>query len=423
MVQYPFATWDEMRNATPGQDMGNVPKNLARGAKDALCNCYRNYPEWTSAVVDPVYSIMNIPLLEDLCRNNRRNLQTEIPSSATGGQCAVNYYARVRFWGTGFGTPPPAFDTGWRLATENALRGPITTTVRDTTGGGQTSREIFATTALGQKIRVGLEGGRNTITAHAVEYYRVDGLPDTCGNPPIPPVRVPPVGDIYVPTPIPTPNGPVIVPIIVPVGVLVKPTFQLNIGAVNINIDLGGVYLTPAPDAPKTNPRGTDPNPVQPPGGPIVVRPPVDDPDDNDGKPIPPATDLTPVLNELEKVKSYTRRPKTSSATEIVAFGGSGTYDLPERATFVKLKVVEAPPNIRSQSGGLLGPTVYHQGWCAFGKSKEYGERIPISYEENAFPVPVGCDSFSWTLYDGGQAEVSAIIEVDLTECETYVCG
>ena len=421
---YPLATWDELRNADPGQDLGTWPKNIARAGKDCLCDVYRNYPEWASSVADPIYNVMNIPSLEDLCRNNPRTNFGDIPVQPNGGQCPVYYVARTRFYGMEFGpSGPRPFDTGWSGYGNAGVLGPVSVFTREASGNGQVSRDIWAVGADGQQVRIGSCGGKKTITAGLHEFRRQDGLPDTCGKGPVPPVRVPPVGDIHKPTPVPTINGPVIVPVVVPVGVFIHPTFQINIGSVNLNFSLGGVYLTPQDDKRNPTPRPVEPQPVPPVAPPLPpTRPPISNPDPAPNPPAP-SVDLTGIESELEKIKSYTRRPKTTLVEEFVQTGPSGQELLPEKSVLVKINVIQAPPNIRTQSGGAFGPEVRYQGWMSFGKGGYFGERIPLSYENNIYPVPVECDSVSWTVYDGGNAQVYAILRTDLLECETYECG
>lgn len=422
---YPLATWEELKNAQPGQDLGTLPKNIARAGKDCLCDVYKNYPEWASAVADPIYGIMQIPSLEDLCKNHRRSVTDDVPVKPNGGQCpGVFYTSQVRFTGLDFGGDQGVpFDTGFYVSSGTAVKGPVTVFTRSIFQYGQASREIWARGSDNALVRIGSIGGKKTVATDDHKFFRVDGLPDTCGPGPVPPVRVPPIGDIMKPTPIPTINGPIIVPVVVPVGVFIHPQFQINIGSINLNFELGGVYITPQDDKRLPYPRPTEPQPSLPPGGGLPdTRPPASPPTSNPN-PGSPVIDLSPITNDLQKIKSYTRRPKTKLEEVFIVGGQSNSLYFPARTKFIVVDVSVPPPNVRVQSGGGDGPDVYHQGWCAMGYKKKWGERIPLSYGINAIPVCDNCDSFSYTLYEGGFAAISAIVESDLSECKTYECG
>lgn len=417
------ATWDEMRNATPGQDMGTFPKNVARAAKDVLCGINALYPEWMTQ--GGVGGLVGSPLVRDLCRRVPPPADGDRRVPFQGGQCPVLYEFQGSITATqaNGSTATSAVGT-WRAQSLGPLQGKFIEYVGPNVGGNLTVRAGFID-ANGVKRSVANVAGA-TYVADSLEIRRVDLQPDSCGNRTPPPVTVPPIGDIMRPVPIPVPGGPpVILPVVIPVGVLFKPTLQVNVGDINVNFDAGGITFSPTINInPSPRPSG-EPQPDTPPAPPLPPsRPPAND-DTGSGSPCPPCppVNLQPIIDRLELIKKYVRRPKTRLDIQTVTVGDSGTITLPNRTRFVEVGVIVPPPNIRTQSGGSAGPNVAHQGWCAIGRNGKFGERIPLSYGENGYLVPEGCDSFSFTMYSGGSAVVRALVESDLTECQTYECG
>lgn len=415
------ATWDEMRNAQAGQDMGTFPKNVARAAKDVLCAVNSLYPEWM--VEGGVGGLVGSPLVRDLCRRVPPNAPGERNLPFQGGQCNTVY----EFQGTvtvtqANGSTATSADSSWRSGT----RGPITAKFIEFAGpqvnGNYTVNGGFIG-AGGARARIANVPGA-TYVSDNLQMRRADLQPDNCGNPPTRPPATPPIGDIMRPVPIPVPGGPaVILPVVIPVGVLFKPTLQVNVGDINVNFDAGGVTFSPTVNINPVRNRTIEPQPTTPPVAPLPpTRPPAKDDDD---KPCPPCPDvnLKPVTDRLDKMVKYVRRPKTFLELQALGGGGSGVFTLPARTRFVTVAVTVLPPNKREQSGGPSGPNAYHQGWCAVGRSGAFGERIPLSYLQNVYPVPVECDTFSFTLYNGGVANVSAWVEKDRQECQEYECG
>lgn len=427
MLTNPIISYQDLINADPGQDMGTLPRNIARAAKDAVCSLYNDYPEWMTNGRDAAAGLLGAPTLAELCQRNGRNNTTDQFLPVRGGQCpGVQYQARVRFYGVTLSNT--RFDTGWG-PWSSPLPGPILEvftreSVTVTVNGNQYGRTLFVRPTGQGPFNVGSTGGRKSITAQEYEIRRVDLQPDTCGSPPPPPVPVPPVSDVFKPVPIPTPNGPIVIPVVIPLKVFVFPRFQVNVGDINVNIDFGGVTFAPKFDVNLTTNRPTEPQPV----GPILPplppgRPEPDDPDAEPRVPPCPAVNLGPVLDGIEQIKSYTRRPKTRLKNEFLGQFGSLDQTIPARTRFVIISVVTPPPNIRTQFGGDNGPDVFYQGWVSVGRGRKYGERVSLSYAENAIVIPEGHDSISFTLYEGGLAAVSLLVEEDESECVTYECG
>lgn len=417
--------FSELAGYRAGQDTGDFLKNAAVAAKDFYCDLYGKHPEYFNGII-PVepFSSYNKGINDNLCRNNPKPQPDNTPLRGQGGQCVgvrYNIIARLQ------GTLPDGSPTATSLnSLPSNQPGPISARVRRTpapAGGGQAAYNIdfFSGSSSTAFTTVSSPNNWTALTNAYWRAVRVDAQPDTCGDGP-PPIRTKPDPiDLVKPVPIPNPNGnPVILPVFLPIVNVFRPNIQIGVGPINFNIEPGGVSISPRfdlPDVTINNPEVSFPINL-PPGTP-PTRPTLQPTEEC---PCPPV-DLKGVIDRLELIKKYTRRPKTKLTVQGVGSGDSGSYTLPPRTRFVTVTVTSIPKAKRIQSGGSSGPDVYHQGWCAIGRNGQYGERIPLSYLEDAFPVPEGCDSFSFTMYAGGSAVVSAVVESDLTECQTYECG
>lgn len=406
--------------------MGSFPRNIARTAKDVFCAAYQAYPDW---MMEPARQVGNplVGIAQDLCRRVPPDSTTpEAPFKLPGGQCPTTYDARSRFFGVN--NDGTNYDSGWSNWLGMTGNGPFSATTNRVkqTGTGLTVGVAQIRNSTGAVVFNTQSAGARSITDIQIETRRRDLAPDTCGPQPDKPFPVPPVGDLVKPVPVPTGNGlPIVLPFVVPVGVLLKPTIQINVGPFDVDINVGGVEINPTINLPGSGPRTIEPQPNGPQPPPLPPSRPPSNPGSQGGScPDPcPDIDLDPVISRLELIKKYVRRPKTSLTVQGVGSGDSGSFTLPPKTRFVTVVVTSTPPTKRQQSGGSSGPDAYHQGWCAVGRGESYGERIPLSYLENCYVVPPGCDSFSFTMYSGGTAVVSAVVESDLQECQTYECG
>lgn len=421
----PIMPFSELAGYKAGQDTGDFLKNAAVVAKDFYCDLYGKYPQYFNGII-PVqpFSDFNKGINDNLCRNNPKPQPNNDNLPGQGGQCVgIRYNVQGRLQGI-LPDGSPAATTLTTLASNQP--GPISARVRRTpaaAGGGQASYNIDFFSAGNPTAFTTLASPNNWI-ALTNSYWRairVDGQPDTCGDGPNLPLIKPQPNDLVKPVPVPNPNGnPVILPVFLPIVNVFRPNIQVGVGPVNINIAPGGVTISPRFDLPDVTINNPEVNfPVSLPPGTPTTRPPVSKTEECPCDPV----DLKPIKDALDLIKKYTRRPKTDFQVQSLGAGDSGSYTLPPKTRFVTVDVTVTPGNKRQQDGGSAGPDVYHQGWCAVGRNGKYGERVPLSYGANCYPVPVGCDSFSFTMYSGGAAAVSAVVEKDLTECQTYECG
>ena len=404
----------------------NYPQMVRSGlnaAREFACDLYRRYPGFmsNSGPYDPLAGLKR-GIWDRICPTDLPPVPTNPPPWG-GDTCACALYT-VNFRRSGGGQAPVT-------STIVNVRGPIYGLRRDTPSPGA-QRQFLQSGNCVNGVWTGQSETQVFFGSDQFQFVisnviRTDG--GTTCNPPQPSPPPPPPQPIAPEdqerrSPITVaPNVTVNVPVILvrpTVNVDLNPSVEINVGPLNFNFDLGGVTVG-----------------INPSFNPTIFAPTVNLPGLPGGRPRPPAlppsggncpdpcepTDLTPVINRLEQVKKYVRRPKTVLNAQGLGSGNSGTFNLPPRTKFVTVDVTVAPANVRVQSGGGQAPNVQHQGWSAIGRGSKFGERIPLSYGANVYPVPVECDSFSFTLYAGGVASVGAIVESDLPECQEYECG
>ena len=405
----------------------NYPELVRSGiaaARGFACDLYKRYPGFmsNSGPYDPLAGLKR-GIWDRICPNDLPPVPTT-PPPWDGETCAcATYNVTVRSTQSNPASTPIT-------ATRNGVTGPIFGLTRAEPGNGTQQTSLVSGVCTngvygGTRSDVIFSGAKE-FTTSIVNVVRTDGG-TTC--------RAPGPNPLPTPTPIPpedqrrtapvtiSPNVSLTVPVTLirpTVNVDLNPSVEINVGPINVNFDLGGVTVginpsfNPTIFAPTVNlpglPGGRPRPPALPPSG------------GNCPDPCPPV-DLKPLRDSLGRIEKYTRRSNVALNAQVIGSGDSGSYRLPDRTKFVTVSVTVPPPNKRIQSGGTVGPDVYHQGWCAVGRSFRYGERIPLSYLQNVYPVPDGCDSFSFTLYDGGSATVQAVVESNVAGCQEYECG
>lgn len=261
-------------------------------------------------------------------------------------------------------------------------------------------------------------------SAELLEVNRVDGLPDNCGDvPPNYPIQPADAGDLDYDDVIPVGGKPVklpvtINPVKVDVGIQVKPEFNVNIGGIQINLDVTGAKITISPTLninpvlpPALDPRPEPPPAVQPPQDPGQV-------DEETGE------SLQEILDELAEIKEIAQdtktcacdeEPETSLVPDLLGSGASGDFILPEGTRFVRLSISAQPQNPRRENG-LSAPDVLYAGWAWYKYLNGVAERLPIDAADKTFlidstDVP---SRFAFTCRVGFSAVATAYKEVEI---------
>lgn len=385
----------------------------AQSARDLACWAYR-YNQWSLAsrflgndgVINP-QNLLDFYLfngaMNDLCRDSPTPAEVLDPPPGNG-QCLTRYRVTTT-WSVRSISSGQRFTETRAFEMSGALGG-LREIPRNPNSDfwGIEIRRGIGTNDLGwDRItdaynRAFWDGFQFTI----LEIIRVDGLPDNCGfGSPFPRYR----------DPVPPPDDPP-PPIIInyndgnpPDQFDADVTFN-NDGSITIGSP-GGDFIF----APRFDPSGrlffsptfNSPNFSPPPGN--WTPPPA-------GEPGGAASQerVETVINNTERIETTLERveekigkccPKISECEPQFVGSGSSLVTIAEREiAYVKLVLTVIPDNVRTQAGGNA-PDVYYSGWYSFGEGGTAGDRNAVHFQENLYVAPCGCDTFSFTLYEG----------------------
>lgn len=173
--------------------------------------------------------------------------------------------------------------------------------------------------------------------------------------------------------------------------------FNFDVGGVNINIGTGGNGTT------------------------IPTKPDVRDP-----KPQPSFkqtnydaefrfinSQLRRLKEEIDDIKECACDDPPVVNTTTYGAAQSRTITLPARTILVRLVATSYSNNVKNQAG-INGPDVLYLGWASFGYAGQgWEERSPIDYDNKSFIPKRQPESFSYTMYTGGSAQVVVYYETD----------
>lgn len=371
----------------------NLLQNLANGAANAVCSLYANYPTGIlPSVGSTPVSALATGLLDSLC--GPRGLQPPSPpeSNFTGGQCEGTIYS-VSYFCVINGVPTSG--------TVN-LEGPI--------GGivyrGSNPAAVSIAYGKGQFFNLASnlspQNGPLVLASSSITgIFSVSG-PDDCGdifptyNPTLPP------SGGYSSTNFPIAvnvNGTILplnftlIPTVVNANLNFRPEFNVDVGGIRVNFNLGGVNFYVPSDR--------IPGPIRLPGPDTRPTPPPAIPPGTDQEPC----DLTPVLTALadltelaEDIKDCACGPGGLAQQTNYGPARARVINLPPRSQSVTVEVVSIGSQIRSQSGNSGGENVIYVGWYAFGRNGGFGDRKPLSYQVNSFEVPRSATTFTYSV-------------------------
>lgn len=372
MALFPFSELNE-----PEPSIGrNAGRQVARAARDFVCSIYRNTPGaiWRT----PISELDEFArgLFDSACAESPSGLPPAPQPPFTGGQCpGVLYNVVIRVEDPGnrnfvdqYGVAHPG-PIGGVSRVFGALYGDIAPGVTL-----YTSMEVRINNTV-----VRTYGGMTSLTSvQIVSINRIDGQPDTCGDPPRefpdPPVNTPNVFNDNR-TIVNNDGTDFNIPISYTPTISIPVTVQ--VGGINVNIDFDGVDI----------PTGTK-----------------------------EGVDLTPILDAVENVNDKVgdilddiaqrdAQPGDPSATNGEPSQGEGdANDFPgEILEWVQVDIKSKPSNAKSQYGAGA-PDLYYCGWFSFRCKGRQLPREPIHYLGCIFRAPDGCDGFSYTVYGGFDA-------------------
>lgn len=394
-------------NSQQGTDTAETMRNYANAAANLVCDMYAAYPSGIiPSLGDPSgIGAFTQGIMDGLC-NPRGKTPPPPQSPFTGGQCAALYNLRGTYT-TVDGTEP--FDAGngygkitnYRTVTGDTPTRNIAAFVDQGVG--------TADQRLNVRLYVGGEGSDRQLGTISFTPVRIDGLPDNCGSPPpVYPPTLPPANNYTTNAPVTINNSPVTIPVTIiptvfaPVNIF-RPEINVNVGGVNVNFDLGGVNFTINP------PAGT--TPVLPPNDTRPTKPP-STPPTSPTKPAAP-TDLSEVYKQLADIKACACKKATVVSNSVFGNSRGLATPLPSRSQYVTLSI-SVGSSVRYQASEGNAPDVHYVGWLSFGIGGVYGERLPLSYSDNAFIVPEGADSVAFSLVFGSTGILRAYYLLDV---------
>lgn len=388
-------------------------------ARDAACGLYAQYPNaWAPAFPgDPVTATQR-GFMDEICRGKP---QPQKPAQAfNGGQCLTTYRVVVQQ------TSIPEFGSVTRTFSHD-IAGPMKFAgiTNPTTAPSFTAycmRDRF-----GFNIALGAawaDPSKPPLASSAiVSVTRVDGQPDTCGNPPPdwgnpaqppPSAYTPPGGDVTYTDGTKRPVGIVITP------VFVNNRIEVDVGGVKVNFDLGGVTVklpdgvAPADDCPCEPDARIDSmrNVVD------AIRDRVEfvpvmsdyveqtrnivDEIQEDTEQIQDAIDKFPKPIKPPDDPDYEPEEKTEQDPK--------EEEGIERFRWLKIELTTLPASnkIILKTDGQI---VTYAGWVEF-RAKGHGlPRMQIQYPLSIFSVPDGVDGYSYTLTHGARGRATVIKE------------
>jgi len=197
--------------------------------------------------------------------------------------------------------------------------------------------------------------------------------------------------------------------VVVPV-ILVKPTFapqfdidvQVKVGPINITFQIDGINIDFSPDPDY---------PVLPPATPLPPLPPATPRPNPFPRPSPLPDRWDEVIDLLEDIKECSCEPAGSIQSQILSSGNGATVAIPSNARFIRVELTQIPDNAKVEFGNNNSPNVYYAGWYAFGfAGSDGGDRNPIHYQQQGFPVPKDAARFTYTVRVGFSATITAFV-------------
>lgn len=416
----PLFTFESL-NADTSTNTADGLRNVVNQAADFACNLWANYTDVAVGLPDPtgLGSALN-GLYSRLCTpRNKQPARTPAPA-IIGGQCNnLPYNVTVAYSKNGVPQGNAFFPS---------VPGPLSGVGIISFPTGAVAYGVLAPNATANQgiLAVASAGGANPV--EAIKEYQVTsvsivpvGHSDQCGNsPPQYSSPVPPGsalnqtnntvnigGGLIIAAPI------TIIPTLFKANVQIKPQINVQVGPFNVTFDAGGIYLQPNFQIPSDKPTPPDvylPAPKPNPKPPVNVD--------------CPETDLSPVISRLDSVNSKVDSLKETAedikdcscpvSYELVSTqiggGNSGVVALPSHTVRVKLLLTKIPANPKKiQSGGENAPLQYFCGYYSFGDGSGLGPRTALNTALSSLECPPRATSFSWSLYAGYEASVTAV--------------
>lgn len=387
-----------------GEATGDALVDLANTAADFFCDVYAQFP---AAIVSSPLDNPGARLVDGLARRvcaPRDKLPDDPTTPFTGGQCECAVY-RITY---------TTYVDGASVGTNSTLQpGPLSGPSLESDGSGKAYGLYVGTAACGGRRRYNFASGFAEFKQEVGGVFvTIDsvvpdvGQPNTCGDPaPQYDQRVPTLDDIKQRIPIPVGGTPVDVDIeINPVqfnpGINFKPQFNINVGGIQVNIEMTGAKINIGPQfnlppvlPPGYDPRNPKPSPDTPPGSPELGD---------------IADDLSDILDKLDELKECACGESGPILSSNLGVSNGDALPLPSNCFRVFIQLSTLSPKPKVEFGNNDAPNVYYAGWYSFGSAAHWGERLPLTYEYNYLDVPEWATTLSFTCRAGYEATLTA---------------
>ncbi len=281
-------------------DSADSLKNIAAAAANVVCGIYRDHPTGIiPSVGSTPVSDVTTALLDRLCAP-RGALPPPRTVPFNGGQCnCVRYRVFYEVIVNGGAPSVNPFDCNGPVGTYRRVysEGSIQLAEFGITHNNDACTAIVRTGAIGNVLP-------SSSSIRITNIERLDGQPDSCGNPPPEFPRSYPttnnyntnvavsIGGIAINTPI------TIIPTTFSPEFNFRPEFNIDVGGIDVNFNLGGIDFNFNP---------TFNTPIRIPGDyPTTTPPPAVEPQEK----VPSECDLDPVIELLEDIKDCACEPE-----------------------------------------------------------------------------------------------------------------
>jgi hypothetical protein len=399
-------SYDEMARSLGGS-AGDALTDIANVAADAFCDVFQAVP---SAIVSSPLNNPGAQFADGLARRicaPRNKLPPDAQPPFSGGQCECQSYTITY----------KRYSDGELIGTESTVQpGPISGPSLGGSGDNKDYGVSVGTAACGGRRRYNFISGfskfENAVGGQYVEIVSVaplGGATDACGDPPPEyEQRMPSLDDLKRRLPIPVGGQPIdvdvtIKPVDFQVGVQFKPEFNIQVGGIQVNLDITGakIQIGPTIQLPPVLPPGQ-----RPPG---YNEPPYLPPGESPG--LAPINDKLDAIEEaLDELKDCDRcKDNYTYTTTVFESANSRIVTSLAKPLFqVVLTLTEKPINAKMEPG-MEAPDVVYSGWFWFLIGGSLGERMPIDSNNKFYNAPEGATGFAYTTRVGFSASCLAI--------------
>lgn len=384
-----------------GQNSGNFIAKAADSAANFACSLYKAYPG--TIIKNPADSYLR-GLYDSLCKDRPSGLPAPPTQPFSGGQCVCrSYRVTVEWLNGGDDAAAPASQT-------YTVFGPVKgVEIRDEGASNRLGVYLLASSCSNGAVTgtfavpVGptpRKGG----SASVAGVVPATNFTDNCGNPPAsyPNDVKPPTGYTSGNSKVTYNDGTdVTVPVVyAPISPQfdINPRFNIDVGGIQMQFDLGGVTIDLGNDNPDTS----------------VPRDRFNDPSDDFDRVEDKLDDLTDKVNDIiDRIGDGPGNNEPPPPPEATPPDEDPNLDKEtkdetddkeetgvERLKWVKIVLTKLPDKVQYGDGS---PNCYFAGWFEFKSGVACMPREQINFATSLFLAPAGADGYAYTLTNGAE--------------------